>query len=178
MTNRSGLTRGLAICHLSYLICHFSFGNCLPAATPDPEAVAAARAEIRAFEPFLREPLCEQIAVKYQLSTDQATIGNLDKTIELAEEVAQADQGFDFPIDGIFKPLANCPDFIRIADRVRAQHPQVHRSVSAFTIDDQMLIPEGLAYDSRTQSFLMGSINKKKIGKGNSQSLCHQEGTD
>jgi SMP-30/Gluconolactonase/LRE-like region len=163
MTNRSGLTRGLAICHLSYLICHFSFGNCLPAATPDPEAVAAARAEIRAFEPFLREPLCEQIAVKYQLSTDQATIGNLDKTIELAEEVAQADQGFDFPIDGIFKPLANCPDFIRIADRVRAQHPQVHRSVSAFTIDDQMLIPEGLAYDSRTQSFLMGSINKKKI---------------
>jgi hypothetical protein len=91
---------------LSYLICHFSYGNCLPAATPDPAAVAAARTEITAFEPFLREPLCEQIAVKYQLSTDQAIIGNLDKTIELAEEVAGADQGFDFPIDRVFKLLA------------------------------------------------------------------------
>jgi hypothetical protein len=139
MTNCSGLTRRLAVYHLSYLICHFSYGNCLPAATPDPAAVAAARAEISAFEPFLRESLCEQIAVKYQLSTDQATIGNLDKTVELAEEVARVDQGFDFPIDGIFKLLANCPDFIRIEDRVRAQHPQVHRSVSAFTIDDQRL---------------------------------------
>lgn len=36
MTNRSGLARRLAVCHLSYLICHFSYGNCLPAATPDP----------------------------------------------------------------------------------------------------------------------------------------------
>ena len=170
--------------YLSFVIYHLSFlcGNCVQAATPEPAATAAARAEIRAFEPFLREPLCEQIALKYQLSTDHAAIGDLDKTIELAEEVARADQGFDFPLDGVFKLLANCPDFIRIADRVRALHPQVHRSVSAFTIDEQMLIPEGLAYDSRTQSFLMGSINKKRsyamTGKGNSQSLCRQDETD
>src|ERR1700726_4151966 len=73
-------------------------GSCVPSAMPDPAASAAAQTEMKAFEPFLREPLCEQIAVKYQLATDYATIGNVDKTIELAQEVAKAEQGFDFPL--------------------------------------------------------------------------------
>jgi hypothetical protein len=103
------------------------------------------------------------IAVKYQLAIDYAAVGNLDKTIELAQEVARAEQGFDFPLDGAFKLLGNCPDFLRIADDVHALYPPVHHSVSAFTFDDRMLIPEGLAYDERTQSFLMGSLNEKRI---------------
>ena len=105
---------------------------------------------MKAFEPFLREPLCEQIAVKYQLAADYAAIGNVDKTIALAQEVAQAEQGFDFPLDGAFKLLGKCPDFLRIADDVHALYPPVHQSVPAFTFDDRMLIPEGLAYDERT----------------------------
>ena len=136
---------------------------CVPSASPDPAASAAAKTEMKAFEPFLREPLCEQIAVKYQLATDYAAIGNADKTIELAQEVAQAEQGFDFPLDGAFKSLANCPDFLRIADGVHAAYQPVHQSESAFTFDDRMLIPEGLAYDERTQSFLMGSLSEKRI---------------
>jgi hypothetical protein len=38
-------------------------GGCIPSTTPDPAASAAAQTEMKAFEPFLREPLCEQIAV-------------------------------------------------------------------------------------------------------------------
>jgi hypothetical protein len=95
-------------------------GGCTPSATPDPAASAAAQTEMKAFEPFLREPLCEQIAVKYQLATDYAAVGNADKTIELAQEVARAEQGFDFPLDGAFKLLGNCPDFLRIADDVQS----------------------------------------------------------
>lgn len=139
------------------------FGGCVPSATPDRAAAAAAQTEMKAFEPFLREPLCEQTAVKYQLATDYAVIGNADKTIELAQEVAQAEQGFDFPLDGAFKPLGTCPDFVRIADGARALYPSVHHSESAFTFDDRMLIPEGLAYDERSQSFLLGSLNEKRI---------------
>jgi hypothetical protein len=155
--------RSLAFCHLSFVICHSSLGGCTPSAMPDPVASAAARTEMKAFEPFLQEPLCEQIAVKYQLATDYATVGNADKTIELAQEVAKAEQGFDFPLDGAFKLLGNCPDFLRIADDVHTLYPPVHHSVAAFTFDDRMLIPEGLAYDERTQSFLMGSLNEKRI---------------
>jgi hypothetical protein len=155
------------ICNLSCAAALFTgaplHGACVPSSTPAPAAIAAARSEISAFEPFLREPLCEQIAVKYQLATDYASIGETDKTIELAEEVAQADQGFDFPLDGVFKPLANCPDFVQIADKVNSLYPAIHQSVSAFTVDDRMLIPEGLAYDERTRCFLMGSLNEKKI---------------
>jgi hypothetical protein len=169
-----GLRLVRAATNLSFVICHLSFvaapfcciplrGACIPSSTPAPATVAAARSEISAFEPFLREPLCEQIAVKYQLATDYASIGEADKTIELAKEVAQANQGFDFPLDGVFKPLANCPDFVQIADKVGSLCPAVHQSVSAFTVDDRMLIPEGLAYDEQTHSFLMGSLNEKKI---------------
>jgi hypothetical protein len=61
-------------------------GGCIPSTTPDPAASAAAQTEMKAFEPFLREPLCEQIAVRYQLATDYAAVGNVDKTIELAQE--------------------------------------------------------------------------------------------
>jgi hypothetical protein len=32
-----------------------------------------------------------------------------------------------------------------------------------FVIPDRKLVPEGLAYDDRTQCFLMGSLNEKKI---------------
>jgi DNA-binding beta-propeller fold protein YncE len=169
-----GLPFAHASANLSLVICRLSFtaalfycgslhGVCIPSSTPAPAAVAAARSEINAFEPFLREPLCEQIAVKYQLAADYASIAEADKTIELAQEVAQADQGFDFPLDGAFKRLAYCPDFVQIADKVNKLYPAVHQSVSAFTVDDQLLIPEGLAYDERTHSFLMGSLNEKKI---------------
>ena len=77
-----------ASANLSFVICHLSFaaalfycgslhGACIPSSTPAPAAVAAARSEINAFERFLREPLCEQIAVKYQLATDYASIGEV-----------------------------------------------------------------------------------------------------
>ncbi len=39
----------------------------------------------------------------------------------------------------------------------------MHRCLASFTIDDRRLIPEGLAYDERTQSFLLGSLNEKRI---------------
>ena len=71
-------------------------GGCIPSTTPDPAASAAAQTEMKAFEPFLREPLCEQIAVKYQLATDYAAVGNVDNTIELAQEVARAEPGLIF----------------------------------------------------------------------------------
>ncbi|MBV8815175.1 MAG: SMP-30/gluconolactonase/LRE family protein [Verrucomicrobia bacterium] len=137
--------------------------GCVPSATPDPAAGKAARTEIATFESFLTEPLCERMAVKYQLASDYAIIGDFDKTIALAAEVAQADQGFDFPLNREFKVLEDCPEFIRIADAVHSAHAPVHHAAYAFTIDDPRLIPEGLAYDERTQTFLMGSLNEKKI---------------
>jgi hypothetical protein len=39
----------------------------------------------------------------------------------------------------------------------------VNQSFEAFVIPDRKLVPEGLAYDDRTQCFLMGSLNEKKI---------------
>jgi hypothetical protein len=146
-----------------WLLLGSTLGSCEPSATPDPVASKTARAEIAVFESFLKEPLCETVAVKYQLASDYATAGDYQKTIALAAEVAQADQGFDFPLDREFKPLAACPEFVKIGDSIHGSHPPVERSVAAFTVDDPRLIPEGLAYDEQTQSFLLGSLNEKRI---------------
>jgi SMP-30/Gluconolactonase/LRE-like region len=146
-----------------WLLAGSTLGSCVPTATPDPVASKAARAEIAVCDSFLTEPLCETVAVKYQLASDYAILGDFDRTIALAAEVAQADQGFDFPLDREFKPLANCLEFTRIADSIHGSHLPVHRCLASFTIDDRRLIPEGLAYDERTQSFLLGSLNEKRI---------------
>lgn len=109
--------------------------------------------------------------MKYQLAGDYAIIGDYDKAIGLAREVAEADAGFDFPLEtpfppgpfSPFKPLANCLEFTQIAGAVQAKHPPVNLSARAFVIPDRMLVPEGLAYDGQTHCFFMGSINEKKI---------------
>jgi hypothetical protein len=75
---------------------------CVPSATPDAAARQAAEAEIPRFQSFLGQSLCEQVAVKYQLAGDYAIIGEFDKALALAQEVADADQGFDFPVDTPF----------------------------------------------------------------------------
>ena len=126
----------------------FVNGACVPAATPDAEARKSAQTEIEMFQSFLREPLCEQAAVKYQLAGDYSTIGDFDKAIALARDVAEADAGFDFPLQtpfaagpsSPFKPLAACPEFTEIAEAVQAKHPPVHLSNEAFTIRDRRLI--------------------------------------
>jgi hypothetical protein len=79
-----------------WLLAGSTLGSCVPTATPDPVASKAARAEIAVCDSFLTEPLCETVAVKYQLASDYAILGDFDRTIALAAEVAQADQGFDF----------------------------------------------------------------------------------
>jgi len=104
----------------------FVAGTCVPSATPDSAAQNAAQTEIGLFQSFLHQRLCERVAVKYQLAGDYAIIGDFDKAIGLAREVADADAGFDFPLDtpfpvgpfSPFKALANCPKFTPIADRV------------------------------------------------------------
>jgi hypothetical protein len=50
----------------------FVAGSCVSSASPDPSAWKAAQTEIELFQSFLRQPLCEQVAVKYQLAGDYA----------------------------------------------------------------------------------------------------------
>jgi hypothetical protein len=146
-------------------------GACVPAATPNADERKSAQTEIEMFRSFLYQPLCEQVAVKYQLAGDYAIIGDFDKAIALARDVAEADAGFDFPLEtpfaagpfSPFKPLADCPEFNQIAEGVHAKHPPVHLSTEAFTIPDRTLVPEGLAYNAQAHCFLMGSMNEKKI---------------
>jgi DNA-binding beta-propeller fold protein YncE len=46
---------------------------------------------------------------------------------------------------------------------MEAKLPRLDFAPNAFVIDDPMLIPEGIAFDSHTQSFFMGSIAQRKI---------------
>jgi hypothetical protein len=63
----------------------FVAGTCVPRVTPDPAVQKAAQTEIGLFRSFLQQPLCEQVAVKYQPAGDYAIIGDFDKAIASLE---------------------------------------------------------------------------------------------
>src|SRR5262245_12082147 len=89
--NRSIMFRAvLATVGCLWLLPGSTLGSGVPSATPDPVASKATRAEIAVFESFLKEPLCETVAVKYQLASDYVIAGDYQKAIALAAEVAQA----------------------------------------------------------------------------------------
>ena len=54
-------------------------------------------------------------------------------------------------------------EYRSVAARLNAREPRVVRSTTAFTIAQPDLIPEGIAYDSATGDFYVGSIHLRKI---------------
>jgi hypothetical protein len=148
-----------------WLLLGSTLASCVPSATPDPVASKTARAEIAVFESFLKEPLCESLAVKYQLASDYVIAGDYQKTIALAAEVAQADQGFDFPLDREFKPLAACPEFVKIADSIHASHPLYdHISVAHQSTTASHASPAGLTVGRRSMGSGRGSTRSDRRG--------------
>jgi sugar lactone lactonase YvrE len=71
--------------------------------------------------------------------------------------------GWDVPFGRDLEPLADDPRYAPIAQRVAGRAPVVRRSRVAFEIAGPDLIPEGIAVDSRTGTFYVGSIRKRMI---------------
>jgi hypothetical protein len=97
------------------------------------------------------------------LARDYARAGNLDRSLRLLKECIEADEGFDPSGDPEYEPIKTRSDFLALVDRVHRTFPPVHRAHIAFMVPKKDAIPEGLAVDSGSGTFYMGSLHLRSI---------------
>jgi streptogramin lyase len=101
-------------------------------------------------------------AALYALASVQASRGENAQALRHLERLAELGWSFA-PDDADFGALASTPEYRAVAQRISAHEPQVSRSRPAFTLPERELIPEGITYDSVTDTLFVGSIHKRKV---------------
>ncbi|MBN2280886.1 MAG: SMP-30/gluconolactonase/LRE family protein [Candidatus Marinimicrobia bacterium] len=88
-----------------------------------------------------------------------------DSALKYLEMAVEFGYGWNSDKDENFKSLNENPEFLKIMVRVKELRKPVNNSSIAFTIAENDLIPEGLAYDPVEECFYLSSLYKCKILK-------------
>jgi len=67
---------------------------------------------------------------------------------------------YDVGADDDFASLRDTPEFRRVLDRVAQSKSPVSHAAAAFTIPARDILPEDIAYDSKTRRFFISSVHK------------------
>src|SRR6266850_3090655 len=134
----------------------------------EPADAADVREQIAVVEK-LKTIVPDRGAVLYFLSTAKQHLGETREALELLNECLKLREGFDPSGSPSFLGLKGTKEFDDLVAAVRRDFPAVARARLAFVTDEKDLIPEGLAYDARQNLFYLGSLNRKKIVKIDSQ---------
>ena len=130
--------------------------------------VENARRTIAAIEGLLKERPSDP-TLWYYLARFQAEAGDRAAALAALEKVLALGNGF-LPTKDDFRSLRDDKDFLALRAKLEAKLPRLDFAPTALELDDRMLIPEGIAYDSHTQNFFIGSVAQRKIlrvGAGN-----------
>ncbi len=124
-------------------------------------AVLAAQtpAELEKLLPTATEPGI----VMLELALEYAKAGDGKRALTWYQKAVALNPEYDVEFDSDFRPFLATPGFRPLIERARKASPPVLNAKLAFTIAENDLIPEGLAYDPRSGKLYMGSINKRKI---------------
>lgn len=104
-------------------------------------------------------------AVLFFLSTAKQHLGETREALELLKECLRLREGFDPSGSPSFVGMKGTKEFDDLVAAVRRDFPVVAQARSAFVTEERDLIPEGLAYDAKQNLFYLGSLNRKKIVK-------------
>jgi hypothetical protein len=145
------------------------------AQTPDRAAVAEAAAKARAahdardFAAF-REWSTRLLSLAprstralYNLACAQALAGDASAAAALLDRLTRMEVATDAGRDPDFDAIRKHPEFAAALDRARALEALVGASEPAFTLPEQDLITEGVAYDPRSRAFFVSSVRKRKV---------------
>lgn len=124
-----------------------------------PDAASATRDEITYLQKRLGKG--DDAAILYQLASDYANLGDLNRALDALEKCVSREEGFDPAGDPGFAALRNDTRFKALAARVRVA--KTHSAVPAFEVAQKDLVPEGLAVDRSSGTFYLGSLNHRKI---------------
>ena len=129
--------------------------------------------EIERIEERMLETAGDKPTVLYALARTWAAGKEYRKAFEVLEKVAALRVGLDPSNDPIFDKIKGAKEYQRLLDTVRADTPRISRSTVAFTIDEEGLAPEGMAYSPRLRRFLLGSVVRPKIVSCRFDGKCH-----
>jgi hypothetical protein len=105
----------------------------------------------------------DRAAVLYFIAGSYSLLQEPHEAISRLQECIAAKEGFEPSGDRVFAGLKTSPDFQKLVTQARGDFPVVTHAKLAFVFPEKDLIPEGLAYESLTDSFLMSSLHLKKI---------------
>jgi hypothetical protein len=130
----------------------------------EPADAAEVREQIAVVEK-LKPVVLDRGAVLYFLSTAKQHLGETREALELLKECLKLREGFDPSGSPSFLGMKGTKEFDELVASVRRDFPVVAQARPAFVTEERDLIPEGLAYDAKQNLFYLGSLNRKKIVK-------------
>ena len=101
--------------------------------------------------------------VMVEIARQYAIGGDRKQALAWFEKAAALNPEYTPEFDRDFETMAALPGFQALVERARKASPAVRRGVLAFTVAENDLIPEGLAWDARSNKLYLGSVNQHKI---------------
>lgn len=102
--------------------------------------------------------------VLYNLACAQAITGKRAEAVQTLNTLADRRVRFDLDAESDFVSLRESAGYRKVAERMKKLGDgKISESSVAFRIPEKGLVPEGIAFDSKTGSFFVGSIRKRKI---------------
>src|ERR1700694_1905909 len=102
-------------------------------------------------------------ALYFFLSRFQAEAGNAAASVAALEKVLELGDGFLPARDLGFEKVWGDPKFQAVRAALEAKLPRLDFAPTVIELEERDLLPEGIAYDPRWQSFFIGSIAKRKV---------------
>lgn len=133
-----------------------------PSEKLDPADEQPFHDEIHRLEKLL-DTVGDRCTVLYALARTWAAGHQYRAAMDTLEKAAALKVGLDPSNDDIFAKLRGTKEFERLLGQIRVDSPPIVNSVTAFTIDEPDLFPEGIAFGSRHKLFFLGSTTKHKI---------------
>lgn len=97
------------------------------------------------------------------IAQGHALAGRSDEAIEAIARVAGTGAYFDLSAYEEFSSLQQITDYRRVSGQIEFNHAPHGEAAVAFTVDDAMLIPEGITYDPVDDVFFLSSVYQRKV---------------
>ena len=139
--------------------------------TLSPTDAKEFNAELQNLKKMLDAPV-DHATVTYAIARTYAAGGQWPEAIEWLNKSLLLEAGIDPAPDKVFQKLRGTSEFNEVRDKAHAATPPVIRSKIAFSVDEDDLSAEGIAYDTHQQRFYIGSTTKHKIVECSAAGEC------
>jgi DNA-binding beta-propeller fold protein YncE len=101
--------------------------------------------------------------IQYKLAECLCQSGQTDASLAMLELLAKRGLTYSIEENKGFSLLHNDTRFIKNVQAFKKNRTVIDKSIVSFVVNDSLLIPEGIAYDSQRKTFYIGSLAKNKV---------------